>query len=584
MRLTDEQKSATNHDGHLALVSCPGSGKTRTIVAKLFNCLDEVQNSTRLVACITYTNAGVDEIRYRLSKNLGREKYENNFEIDTIHAFCFQNIFRPFHARLEVFASGYKVLPPEDVIYQERVREIIRCHGLDSRSLDDFSLLQRNSRLPYRISYPAARDFWEFLDSNAYVDFNGIIYYSSQIIQNNPFVASALSSKYAWILVDEFQDTSVFQVEILQRINQYNRTRFFIVGDPEQSIMGFAGGRPDLMESFSKEIKARTDLSLTGNFRSSKNIVRLAEKLIQRTPKMHAIGEIVDYDQEPNWIVSDGYFEGITNSFLPWVNDHSIKYGECAILAPSIFQFFPIAPRLRAVGIPLIGPGARPYRRSNHLIAPLAEEVCSYIQQKETRLIKVIRRCVHELIMNTDGKMANRLDTFEGDICLIMIIQIVETLKRESPNAIDFLRDFAKNVAVILHQYDFISSSTAELVTISGIEIGEDIQNHQRDPRYYAENFRIEDLGLFGNTSNSIRLLTLHKAKGREFDAVAIIGVEDGLIPYGNPRPNSADEAEARRLFYVGITRARKLLMFITDRNSQRPPSRFLKELGLYVS
>lgn len=65
---------------------------------------------------------------------------------------------------------------------------------------------------------------------------------------------------------------------------------------------------------------------------------------------------------------------------------------------------------------------------------------------------------------------------------------------------------------------------------------------------------------------------------------MAIIGVEDGLIPYGNLRPNSADEAEARRLFYVGITRARKLLMFITDRNSQRPPSRFLKELGLYVS
>ena len=155
MRLTYEQKSATDHDGHLALVSCPGSGKTRTIVAKLFHCLDEVQNSTRLVACITYTNACVDEIRYRLSKNLGREEYENNFEIDTIHAFCLQNIFRPFHARLNVFSSGYEVLPPEHEIYQECVREIIGRHGLKNTSFDDFSFLQRKGCL----IFPACRNF-----------------------------------------------------------------------------------------------------------------------------------------------------------------------------------------------------------------------------------------------------------------------------------------------------------------------------------------------------------------------------------------------------------------------------------------
>src|SRR6185503_11277754 len=117
MRLTVEQKDAADHDGHLALLSCPRSGKTRTIVAKLFRCLNGLRNSTRCVACISYTNAGVDEIRYRLSKGLGREEYERSVEISTIHAFCLQNIFRPFHARLEVFAAGFEVLPPEHEIY-----------------------------------------------------------------------------------------------------------------------------------------------------------------------------------------------------------------------------------------------------------------------------------------------------------------------------------------------------------------------------------------------------------------------------------------------------------------------------------
>ncbi len=583
MKLTVEQRSAAHQDGHVALVSCPGSGKTRAIVAKMFRCLDEVQNSTRLVACITYTNAGVDEIRYRLSKGLGREEYENNFEVGTIHAFCLQHIFRPFHTRLEVFASGFEILPPEHDTYQECVRQIIGRYSLDSKAFEDFSLLQREGRLPYRIPTAAAHDFWDFLDSNRYVDFNGIIWYSSQIVHDIPFVASALSSKYAWILVDEFQDTSVFQTEILRRIHRYERTKFFIVGDPEQSIMGFAGARPDLMAEFTQEINAMNDISLTGNFRSSKHIIRLAERLIKRSPEMQSVGENRAYDEEPTWVSSNSLLEGVRDEFLPWVSNHGIEFGKCAILAPSIFQFFPIAPRLRNAGIPLIGPGARPYRRSNHLIAPVVEEVCSFVQHRQNRFLKVIRRRIHELIMNAEGKRENRLDLFEGDICLLEIIRLVEKLKEEAPHAIMFLRDFAEGISVLLQRRGFISSATAKLVTTSGLEIGEDICKHQREPRYYAENFGIEDLGLFGSSSNSIRLLTLHRAKGREFDAVAIIGVEDGLIPYGNPHPNSNAEVEARRLFYVGVTRARKLLMFITERNGRRSPSRFLRELGFSV-
>ena len=149
----------------------------------------------------------MDEIQYRLAKAIGRQDYEDHFDIGTIHSFCLNNVFRPFHAHLKPFAGGYEVLPPEHEEYQEGVRDIMKRHRLDNQAFDDFGLLQRGEKLPYRITQAAAYDFWYFLDSNAYVDFNGIISYSSQICRELFFVSSALASKYAWILVDEFQDT-----------------------------------------------------------------------------------------------------------------------------------------------------------------------------------------------------------------------------------------------------------------------------------------------------------------------------------------------------------------------------------------
>jgi DNA helicase II / ATP-dependent DNA helicase PcrA len=579
MKLTTEQKAAVEHEDHLALTSCPGSGKTRTIIAKLVRCLEEIRNTTRRIACITYTNAAVDEVQYRLAREIGRGDLDDYFEISTLHAFCLNNIFRPFHTRIPHFSTGYEILPPEHEEYRAYVNSLMRIYNLDRRAFDDFGQLQRGHTPPYRIKQEAADDFWNFLDSNSYVDFNSIIYYSSQLVKDMPFISSALASKYNWILVDEFQDTSTAQKDILSEIFKFGRTKFFIVGDPEQSIMGFAGGRPDLMEDFSAELGAKSDVSLSGNFRSSERIVTAAETLIPRQLAMKAVGDYKNCGEEPRWVSTSDVFTTLTSEFFPWAKEQNVPYGNCAILAPTIFQFFGLAPKLRNAGIPLIGPGARPYRRSNHLIAPIAEEVCCYIQHNENRLLRIIRYRLRDLILNVEGRKEPRIDCFEGDVCIMRIIKLAVRLRKRHTTAIGFLNNFGKGLASILQKSGYIGADSEAIIAVSGSEIGEDIERHQGLSRNQAETFSIDDLGLFGSASNSIRLLTLHKAKGREFDAVAIIGAEEGLMPFRNPLPRSQEEAEARRVFYVGMTRAKKILMLISERNGTRP-SRFLYEAG----
>ncbi len=547
MKLTDEQKKAVWYNDNIALVSCPGSGKTHTIIAKLLQCVDGVKKTTRIVGCITYMNSAVDEIRHRLSIHLGRD-YEEQCTVETIHSFCLNNIFRQNHWRIEHFINGFAVLSPDDEIYQDLVRDVIRKHSLDNRAFTNFEQISRGvDTLPQYINSEAREDYWDFLDSNGYVDFDSIIFYSAQLIVKFPFISTGLSAKYAWLLVDEFQDTSEAQVKILKAIAAHKRTTFCIVGDPYQSIMGFAGAKPKLMKEFSEKISAEEDFYLSGNFRSSDHIVNLANSLSPRTPTMQAVGDNKPYDFEPQWRHISSIFNGLQDYFLPEIEARGFKLGDCAILGPNFFVLRDLARQLREYGIPIIGPGARPYRRSRHLIAPLAEEVCSHLISNKANHIKIIRWRMLDLIINCQMKAPPVFFSFNGD------------------------------VAEIMCGHELLSESNKDLLISSGKSMVEDIQSHNGD--IDINKFSVEDLGLLAGGEKSLKLLTLHRAKGREFDAVAIVMVHEGLIPYGNPSSNSEEENEARRLFYVGITRARKLLIIFTDSNNWRKPSRFINEI-----
>src|SRR6266436_3987727 len=125
MHLTDEQRAAVAEPGHVCLVSCPGSGKTRVIVAKLLRCVESVAKTPRRVACITHTNAAADEIDSRLRRLcFGQE--DRHYEVATIHAFALQNIITPFHHYLPELTDGFTVLTSDSEQYTQKCDELLR--------------------------------------------------------------------------------------------------------------------------------------------------------------------------------------------------------------------------------------------------------------------------------------------------------------------------------------------------------------------------------------------------------------------------------------------------------------------------
>jgi DNA helicase-2/ATP-dependent DNA helicase PcrA len=162
-----------------------------------------------------------------------------------------------------------------------------------------------------------AEAYWKRCSDLGFIDFANIIYCSLRLLREHPEVLDAIASRFAWILVDEFQDTTDLQVESLTLIAKKGRTRFLLVGDPFQSIYRFAGARPDLADKFAAEINARTDFSLSGNFRSSKPIVGNAELLFVRSPAMEALGEAKKFTEVPSLQHGTSAFAVIMDYFLP---------------------------------------------------------------------------------------------------------------------------------------------------------------------------------------------------------------------------------------------------------------------------
>ena len=412
-----------------------------------------------------------------------------------------------------------------------------------------------------------ALDFWERLKQEKYIDFPNIIYFSYRIISESPSLAHALACRYAWILVDEFQDTSALQVEILRLIADKSRTKFFLVGDPFQSIYGFAGARPELMEVFVNEINAQRDFKLLSNFRSGKPIISHAEKICPRIPPMEAVGEAVRFTEEPQYFRAENVFEAIIDFFIPVLDELGIDYGNAAILAPLWFKLLHLGRKLRDYGIPIIGPGARPYKRT-HLFALLAEQICAYIEHPHPSLVPQIERELFTLLNNTTNSINFNVFSYSGRTTVFKLIKKGTALRGKFESGIHWLKQAVREFSVILNKNEFLPSSCNHLL----IESVEDMESDMIKNGVDVANLTVTDLGIFASSQNNLNLRTIHRAKGLEFDAVAIIDLHDGRLPHFN-----ASIDEARRLFYVAITRAKRILMYITDNEDIRiGPSRFL--------
>lgn len=582
--LTEEQRVAVDWGGNLLLTACPGSGKTRTLIAKLVAAIEGVRGTPKSICCITYTNTAVQEIEQRASEQL-QAGDERHIHVSTIHSFCLHSILRPFAWLRPELGGARKVLTRDNPDFEsicENAAAQINLLNLQQSDLEAFESLSVDAT--GRIIGLASRNeavcraaphFWSRCAQLGYIDFGQIVYGAYLLLRDYPQIARSLCARHPWFLIDEFQDTTELQVEILKLLHLTKRAKFFAVGDLFQSIYGFTGARPELVAPFGAHIGARTDLSLSFNFRSSQRIVNHSERLLPRASPMTAAGSTRDYPLEPTLVAGGTVFEAVTEHFLPTLQNNHIPLGDSAILAKDWYSLIALARLLRDFGTPIVGPGARPYRRSR-LFAQLAEQLCGAIIEPSPATTRQLERALFYTVQDASGETRLELFGFSGRRILVGLQREAVRLAEAGHGALGWLDAMSLATGDILLQAGYVDRQQSGLFYASVQEMKSDMARQNVD----MANLSIEHLGLFASPTRALRLSTIHAAKGREYAAVCIIGLRTGSFPFYK----STDVAAEKRQFYVAITRAERFLMYVAERDRWgNPPSPFLGHDGLNI-
>lgn len=586
MKLTPQQQDALDHPGNLLLKACPGSGKTRTIVAKLVNEVEALRGTPFAVACITYTNAAVAEIDARAAAHLVPDDHVN-YTVSTIHAFCLHQVLRPFAYRVAGFSGSTKVLTPDRPEFNEIADDAAERVGRYDLRFEDYDKFQRlaidtagkyvGSALEDDMIRAAAPYFTEIAQERGFIDFASILYRTYCLLRDDDEVVKSVATRFPSFLIDEFQDTTEIQVEMLRLINACGRTRFFLVGDPAQSIFGFAGAKPELIDPFADEIGAERTKSLSWNFRSSPAVVEHAERLFSRNPAMTSEGKNKACAEPVRFVQTDDTFAALTEDFLPAIERMGLPLGRCAVLAKSWIELYGLSQKFREYGVKVVGPGARPYKGSR-LFASIAEQLGAAVTDGHRYNIRHLERAVFNAVQDMTGKSRWDVYGYPGRRTMVELLRSAEKLA-EDADGVEWLQAMAAEVGAVLVRDEWIARDNEGDCPASVGEMISDMAHNKVD----MDNLTIEDLGMFASPDKALRLATIHESKGREFAGVALVGLREGWIPHYRADTEEKVEAE-KRTFYVGVTRAEQLLMYVYQVDRYRnPPSRFLGPDGVDV-
>lgn len=580
VRLSDQQTEVVNHvDGPLLVVAGPGSGKTRVLTERVRTLLTKVEGHFRVLA-LTFTNKAADEMRERLS-DLG-EARQRAF-IGTLHGFCLDmlsergkfvgiegtpNIFEQFKDRKEILIKAIA----EDPWLEQQIDEIENPKDRTKRVDEWLQMISRIKAHP--ISCAILEDPMEqrVLDAyeagmracNAY-DFDDLLLLTYQLLTNNPKLADFYRRLYRFISIDEAQDLNEAQYAVICALCGDSFKNVMLVGDPKQSIYGFNTSSPKYMESFAVEFGAKR-LDLTENYRSSLAVVEKAKSL---DPNYSVAGQVpiageckvlVGQDSEGEAKIIVDKMEELFKAGHPDV-EGPISPSSCAVLARTRFALLAVEKELQGRSIPF-------YRRltANH------ENESDTVEdfQLALRLIANPKDRLHFTMLAkrwnvihpssiTDSMSA--IEAMAASSNAPNAHQVVGAIKAITNNSsrLDFLPAFE-----VLKNYADMLSEEARRAIYEDVEVFAlewDQYLRAGSPGKSIASFMSSKA--LGSTQKATRdgvgLLTVHSAKGLEFDVVFLAGMVEGTFPDFRARPGPTMEEE-RRSAFVAVTRSRRLL------------------------
>ena len=623
--LNDQQREAViNTEGPLLVLSGAGTGKTKVLTSRLANIIYMGKARTSEVFCVTFTNKAAMEMKIRVEKIL-KHPVEGMF-IGTFHSIGVRFLRR--NAELVGLKSNFTILDKDDQL--RLIKQVIALKDLDPKifvpkkflymidqvknaglSLDD--LLNHDFEIETKGKFSEIYKLYQtrLLNFNS-VDFGDLILLPIKLLRENHEILDYYQRKFKYTLVDEYQDTNAAQYMLLRLLTEKNNN-ICCVGDEDQSIYGWRGAQLKNILNFESDFKESMIIRLEQNYRSSGNILQAASSLISENKER--IGKRL-------W-TSDGEGERVTvNNFedddfeaifisqkIKELHKNDISLSQIAILTRASFQFKDIEDRFLKENIKykVVG-GLRFYERSEIKDAMAYFRIL--INKSDNlsleRVINVPKRGIgkgilkklyehvnHDNISLYDslklfidrGKM-NSIQT-KAIKSFIGILENHESMLRNG-NHFEVAGSLLDDIGYTeMLQKEKTPESEGRLENLKKLII--DLKNRNSLDEFVEEVSLLSDNLNESNTTEKVSLMTLHSAKGLEFDYVFLPGWEEGIFPnqrnideYGN-----RGLEEERRLAYVGITRAKKKLTisYVNYRKQynyslyRSIPSRFLHEL-----
>ena len=614
MKLNRGQDEAIKHgNGPCMVLAPPGSGKTLIVTERTRYLIEESGVRPDQILVITFTRYAAREMKERFERLTAGKNYPVTF--GTFHSIFYgilkcaygigaNNLMSEKESSVllqEVLDQTNIESTPEVEDEEELVRELLREVGMVKNGLchlKDFHskyLTQDEFAEVFRRYEHQKKELKKF-------DFDDMLVQCYALFRKKPEILQGWQKRFQYILIDEFQDINRVQYEVI-RMLAAPRYNLFVVGDDDQSIYGFRGAKPELMLYMKQEFPSLRTISLTVNYRSTEFITGAAARVIlhndtrfyKRVQSFRGRGqnvhvqEVLDEQEEAQYVTEE----------IQKKLDQGIKPGEIAVLFRAAVQARMISEILSEHRIPF---EMRDYV-TNFYRHFIVKDMMAYLQlaagkRDRSLFLTICNRPLRYLARNS---MENRQVNFEDlrkfycdkDWMLDIIDQFdvdVRMMKNMAPYAAiqyirkkigydDFLKEYAEKHQISWKQ---LMDVMAELEERSkNFKSYDEWEIHIAKYTQELEEQQAKARKIKGERENKVQLMTIHSAKGLEFEDVFVIHANEGEIPHQKAEKKDEIEEE-RRLFYVALTRAKNNLCisYITQKNGNSiKPSRFVEEL-----
>ncbi len=614
--LNNEQKKAViTTEGPLLVLAGAGSGKTRVLTTRIAYLIETLGINPENILAITFTNKAAKEMKERILNMLGSIAYK--IQISTFHSFGLFLLKK--HYDLLGYDHNFTILDSDDVL--TLIKKIIKDMNLDPKEYNPKAIRNKISGAKNELlnaeeysryansSYEEIivevyRKYEQKLKVNNSFDFDDLLMMPIKLFRHYPEILKQYQETYQYILVDEYQDTNEAQY-IMVKMLAAKYKNICVVGDESQAIYSWRGANYKNILNFEKDYQNAQTILLEENYRSTKTILNAANDVIKNNKerkdkklwtnndegikiKYH---RCYDEKEEANYIknqIKELISKGITKS-------------EIAVLYRTNAQSRILEEAMLKENIPYKVIGSFYFYNRKEIKDLIAYLKLLYNQNDDVNLLRVINVPKRGIGLKTIENLTNQATLNNSSIYDIIntgkelqFKKIIEELKLAKDNVtltelIDLILDksgirdelVSENTIeaeVRLENLEEFKSITRNFEEVSGLVSLED---------FLEEISLVSDIEEHKNNFDVVTLMTIHSAKGLEFDNVFIAGMEEGIFPHTNSFNEISGIEEERRLCYVAITRAKKGLVISNARkrllfgqDSYNPPSRFISEIS----